>query len=206
MLKSLDPSRTLATFPLSLSALIYHATYAMADTVTFIKKSRAKPTNTRKRSIEDEPATTTASGSKSAVVKASRKQDVNPLVQASSGYRSKRAKLDEGSDEDELEREAAKDIGVKYSSSRTINPASRRDELGNDLADEGGIKEGDEALLYSGATDDGMYHGAKSYGSQLPTGSGKFNALQPPSNVRAISIIDFQPDVCKDYKGQSISS
>jgi RING finger protein 113A len=63
--------------------------------------------------------------------------------------------------------------------------------------------------LNDGVPDDGMYHGAAAYKSHLEQredgGSNKFKAgpVKASSNIRTITVIDYQPDVCKDYKGQS---
>ncbi|EGG03713.1 uncharacterized protein MELLADRAFT_44485, partial [Melampsora larici-populina 98AG31] len=49
--------------------------------------------------------------------------------------------------------------------------------------------------------DDGLYHGASSLKHQLPKGSAKYGPIKGgPDNVRTITVVDYQPDVCKDYK------
>lgn len=61
--------------------------------------------------------------------------------------------------------------------------------------------------LQDGIPDDGMYHGAAAYKSHIEQredgGSAKFKAgpVKASSNIRTITVIDYQPDVCKDYKG-----
>ena len=62
--------------------------------------------------------------------------------------------------------------------------------------------------LQDGIPDDGMYHGAAAYKSHIvqreDEGSAKFKAgpVKASSNIRTITVIDYQPDVCKDYKGE----
>lgn len=62
--------------------------------------------------------------------------------------------------------------------------------------------------LNDGVPDDGMYHGAAAYKSHLEQredgSSNKFKAgpVKASSNIRTITVIDYQPDVCKDYKGK----
>ncbi|TIC18629.1 AIP3-domain-containing protein [Wallemia mellicola] len=67
-------------------------------------------------------------------------------------------------------------------------------------------KEGDEVDAQD-LEDDGMYKGLNSYTSHLKkkpdsSMSDKFKAgpVRAPTNIRQITITDFQPDVCKDYK------
>ncbi|KAK9898734.1 hypothetical protein P389DRAFT_132985, partial [Cystobasidium minutum MCA 4210] len=48
--------------------------------------------------------------------------------------------------------------------------------------------------------DDGLYKGKSAYQSQLPTGSQKFAPIKgPSSDIRTITLMDYQPDRCKDY-------
>ncbi|CAD6901240.1 unnamed protein product [Tilletia controversa] len=56
--------------------------------------------------------------------------------------------------------------------------------------------------------DDGLYRGLTAYKSHVPTdrddgSSSKVRAkgpIKPTANIRTISVVDYQPDVCKDYK------
>ncbi|KAL9939599.1 hypothetical protein V8E36_001416 [Tilletia maclaganii] len=58
------------------------------------------------------------------------------------------------------------------------------------------------------AADDGLYRGLSAYKSHAPElrddgSSSKFRAkgpIKPTANIRTISVVDYQPDVCKDYK------
>ncbi|TIA78905.1 hypothetical protein E3P89_03825 [Wallemia ichthyophaga] len=67
-------------------------------------------------------------------------------------------------------------------------------------------KEGDEVDA-NDLEDDGLYKGLQSYTSHIKkkpdsAQSDKFKAgpVRAPTNIRQITITDFQPDVCKDYK------
>lgn len=152
-------------------------------TVAFIKKSKNRPTNTRKRAAEDSAPTAAASE----VYRAPKRALAGPLVASSASYRSKRAKT-EASDEDE-------DVGIRFSSTKSVNPGKERSASPE-------IRTAEDAALLTEREnkDDGLYRGAKSYTSQLPKASAKYTATAGPSNVRTITITDFQPDVCKDYK------
>ncbi len=55
--------------------------------------------------------------------------------------------------------------------------------------------------------DDGMYHGSKGYSNFIKPDpnanrSSKMKAgpIKASSNIRTITVVDYQPDVCKDYK------
>lgn len=65
-----------------------------------------------------------------------------------------------------------------------------------------------QAALNDGIPDDGMYHGAAAYKTHLekrvdgPSNKMKAGPQKASSNIRQITIVDYQPDVCKDYKGE----
>jgi RING finger protein 113A len=54
--------------------------------------------------------------------------------------------------------------------------------------------------------DDGLYRGTSSYTSHLPQSTkptSKYTQKGPikaPTNIRTVTVMDYQPDVCKDYK------
>ncbi|CAN6658313.1 pre-mRNA-splicing factor Cwc24p [Trichomonascus vanleenenianus] len=50
--------------------------------------------------------------------------------------------------------------------------------------------------------DDGLYHGAAGYAKFIKPREGKkkFGPLKAAGNIRSTTLIDYQPDVCKDYK------
>jgi len=55
------------------------------------------------------------------------------------------------------------------------------------------------------ATENGTYKGSAAYGSFIQKNPDKANSkavgpVKAPTNVRAITVTDFAPDVCKDYK------
>jgi RING finger protein 113A len=57
--------------------------------------------------------------------------------------------------------------------------------------------------------DDGLYHGQKSYKShikknqEIPKTMRSGPVRSNNSTIRTVTIVDYQPDVCKDYKGVS---
>lgn len=55
----------------------------------------------------------------------------------------------------------------------------------------------------SGAEPDGTYKGAANYTSFIqknPDAPSKFGPIKAPTNVRTVTVTDFAPDVCKDWK------
>ncbi|KAI7833858.1 hypothetical protein BX661DRAFT_177679 [Kickxella alabastrina] len=49
--------------------------------------------------------------------------------------------------------------------------------------------------------DDGLYKGKKGYTNRVSgTGSRRAGPFKAPANLRATSVFDYQPNVCKDYK------
>jgi RING finger protein 113A len=59
---------------------------------------------------------------------------------------------------------------------------------------------------------DGLYHGEKAYGNVLgkrdETAKPRAQRIGPQRNmnntIRTVTMIDYQPDVCKDYKGEGV--
>ncbi|GAC92944.1 hypothetical protein PHSY_000504 [Pseudozyma hubeiensis SY62] len=149
---------------------------------------------------------------RSAVVVKKKRSNHNPLVQSTgSVYRSK-SKLGSSHDSDDeypLESEQA---------SRDVLPTTTGTSTASSLAKirEDATKHSDWDLENSNSTSslqpsltnsDGLYRGAKSYTFFTPTRddgtSSKIRARGPirsTTTVRTTSLMDYQPDVCKDYK------
>ena len=57
--------------------------------------------------------------------------------------------------------------------------------------------------------DDGLYHGQKSYkthikkSQEVPKSMRTGPVRSNNSTIRTVTVVDYQPDVCKDYKGAS---
>ncbi|TBU31605.1 hypothetical protein BD309DRAFT_854562 [Dichomitus squalens] len=180
----------------------------MADTENvsvpfFKKKGRGRPTTSRKRSTSPPATALTApvpSSSKSEVVLPSRKSAASIL---SAG--TKRTASQRQEDEDEDTREGP---DVKWTAAGShVNAALE-------------ILEGDEAeaLLSKRlkserkdedeeeVPDDGLYRGQKAYASHIRKNKEVPKAMRVGpqrsnnSTIRTVTIVDYQPDVCKDYK------
>lgn len=163
--------------------------------VPFFKKGKARPTTARKRSVSpsDSPST-------SQVVLPSKRQHSNLL---SAGTKRKLTERDDEQDGPD----------VNWSSEAShINAALQiiaGDEV-EELIEKRRIKEkeiaGEEEVL-----DDGQYHGQKAYKTHIKKNtevpkSMRVGPQRSTSTIRTVTIVDYQPDVCKDYKGSFFSS
>ncbi|KAI0743962.1 hypothetical protein C8Q80DRAFT_1184286 [Daedaleopsis nitida] len=180
---------------------------ASTDNVTvpfFKKKGRGRPTTTRKRS-ESPPATALTvpvpSSSKSQVVLPSRKQAANLL---SAG--TKRTSSQRREDEDDGEQRDGPDVkwtaeGSHVNAALEILQGDEAEEL---LAKRRRSERKDEEE--EEVPDDGMYRGQKAYTTHLRKNKEVPKAMRVGpqrsnnSTIRTVTIVDYQPDVCKDYK------
>lgn len=130
------------------------------------------------------------------MIRLRKKQSANPLRQGTS----KRRRLDgngNSEDEDQVENN---DIGVTYSDNLRGHPGAEGvvvPRVRGQVQESTEILSGDAALANANAGEDGLYKGQKNYAAQLPTGSAKFAGIKAPNaNVRTITLVDYQPDVC----------
>ncbi|BGP12787.1 hypothetical protein JCM10213_007301 [Rhodosporidiobolus nylandii] len=177
----------------------------MADSdapVTFIKKRKGAPSGLRKKpaatssapSVNDEPAA-------SEVVHATKRSITSHLVQGTGSKRRRTddagaADLSDSEDEKEQERKA---YAVRHSSDRQAQ--RRRSESPPAWVSSEQVKEmarDKNARPEDAQRDDGLYHGSKAEKHQVPKAFGPVKG--GPANVRTITLVDYQPDVCKDYK------
>ncbi|KAH9033289.1 hypothetical protein EDB85DRAFT_2088814 [Lactarius pseudohatsudake] len=175
--------------------------------VPFFKKKRARPTTTRQRTPSPPTADTapSTSTSKSQVVLPSRKAGTNLLSAGTKRTSSQRRAGDPDADDsdDEGRREGP---GINWTSTGGhVNKAL--EILEGDEAEEMLAKRvRKEDVEEDDVPDDGLYHGQKSYKSHIKksqevpksmrTGPQRSNN----STIRTVTIVDYQPDVCKDYK------
>lgn len=192
---------------------------APPPTVPFFKKKSKSSGNTatKKRAASPSiissgttaPAESTSSkrdvddydrGEGPSVVRLAKKEVFNPLKQATSNKRRKQnngsGADDDGSDYD---LEEASKPSVRYSDRNVALSIKQKDEEDQILSGEAALaKSGEQAEGPS--ADDGLYKGKAAYQSQLPTGSQKFAPIKgPSSDIRTITLMDYQPDRCKDY-------
>ncbi|THH29622.1 hypothetical protein EUX98_g4559 [Antrodiella citrinella] len=170
----------------------------------FKKKTRGRPTTSRKRSASPPTSQLHASvpsSSKSEVVLPSRKAATNLL---SAGSKRTASQREDGLDDDE---NSSRDgVDVKWAAE------------GSHMSTALDILEGDEALEMlakkqrredpedAEGPDDGLYRGQKAYKSHLQKSKEVPKAMRvgpqraSGSTIRTVTITDYQPDVCKDYK------
>ena len=165
--------------------------------VAFKKPPRSRPVQSRRRSTSPSAVPFDPSSSTS-VVRPERKSLANPLIQ---GNKRRRDESDSAPalDDDDFRADSTFNPGDTYATRSTDYdlesapppPPAQKVRLNDD----GEIM-----------TDDGLYRGASNY---LPTINKtrevldkkmKTGPIRATANVRTITLMDYQPDVCKDYK------
>lgn len=191
-----------------------------APVVTF-KKAPRRPNQSRKRSTSpavDEPGPSAASSS-SSVVRPTKKSIVNPLVQGTKRRRdlneeSNGAGLDDfdyKADEGVLQkgdifatRSADFDIENADGGKPVNDKKVKLNEVSAHLRTKARFAGTDPEQ--DGEIDDGMYRGAANYLKPLTKRTDVMDSkmthgpIRATANVRTITMMDYQPDVCKDYK------
>ena len=181
--------------------------YIMADgkpAIPFFKKGKSRPANNRRRDASDASGMDTGSSSvkaKSEVVLPSRKQGSNLL---SAGTKRPRSNVEELDGDDERE-----GPDVKWTAAGSHQHAAQEiiagDEAEAILAKRTRKVEADD----DDRPNDGLYRGANAYKSHIKKSQEVPKAMRTgpqrntSSTIRTVTIVDYQPDVCKDYKGMS---
>jgi RING finger protein 113A len=167
--------------------------------VPFFRKTKSRPTTVRTRSASPPPdhrAQTT-------LVLPSRKPATGLLSAGTKRTTSQR-------DEDEPEKDGP---DVKWTASGShLNTALEiiaGDEVEELLAKRAKKDPADNDD--DNAPDDGLYRGQQAYKTRIKKNQEVPKAVRigpqrSTSTIRTVTIVDYQPDVCKDYKGESSSS
>lgn len=176
-----------------------------AEPVPFFKKKKSRPTTARQRDTSP-PAASSSSISASQVVLPSKKAAASLL---SAGTKRSLTQREKDALELDLDHRADDGPDVKWGASDNKSHINQvLDIIAGDEA---------EALLAKrrkvgdddsneGANDDGQYHGQKGYRQHLAKNKEVPKAMRvgPQRNsssvIKTATIIDYQPDVCKDYK------
>ncbi|PPQ84591.1 hypothetical protein CVT25_015794 [Psilocybe cyanescens] len=173
----------------------------------FKKKGKGRPTTTRKRSASPESSKPQAafgssSTSKSEVVLPTKKEATNLL---SAGTKRTVAQRDGFDDLDTPEKDGP---DVKWSAAGSHTNAAL-EILAGDEAEEllakRRRKEKADAGEEEEIPDDGQYHGQSAYRAHIKKSTEVPKAMRvgpqrSTSTIRTVTIVDYQPDVCKDYK------
>ncbi|EPQ57080.1 hypothetical protein GLOTRDRAFT_73616 [Gloeophyllum trabeum ATCC 11539] len=177
--------------------------------VPFIKKGKSRPATARKRSASPPASVLTISGpssslEKSSVVLPSRKSGASLLSAGTKRTVSQRNDDDAGG---EREKDGP---DVKWTAAGShVNAAL--DILAGDEAEELLAKRRKQEKRERGdedddVPDDGLYRGQKAYKQHLKKSQDVPKAMRvgpqrnTSSTIRTVTITDYQPDVCKDYK------
>ncbi|WWC91555.1 uncharacterized protein L201_006501 [Kwoniella dendrophila CBS 6074] len=174
--------------------------------VSFKKGPSRRPAQSRKRSASPVAESDALSGSSSSIViRPEKKNLANPLVQGTKRRRDLNGDSTDGG-LDELDYRA--DEGLTRKGDELATRASNWDlENGGSIDDYNDIlKDKKIKLNEDGDIDDGLYKGTSGY---LPTinktreqlsSKMKHGPIKATNNIRTITLMDYQPDVCKDYK------
>lgn len=166
----------------------------------FKKKGRSRPATTRQRSPSYDVPVATNDASKSQVVLPTRKAAGNLL---SAGTKRTSTQRDEYGDTENTAKEGP---DVKWTASGSHTQAAL-DILAGDEVEEMLVKrhKKDEGVTEEETPDDGQYHGQRAYrkhikmNTEVPK-SMRIGPQRSTSTIRTVTIVDYQPDVCKDYK------
>ncbi|KAF9520985.1 hypothetical protein BS47DRAFT_1335072 [Hydnum rufescens UP504] len=135
----------------------------------------------------------------SEVIVPTRKTVANPLIQGT------KRTLSQRDDSASLDDHLGPDVKWKASGS-TLSAVEREREALSAEEERSLLKKARREAEDEEREDDGLYHGATSYKSHIKKredGVPKAMRVGPQkstSTIRTVTVIDYQPDVCKDYK------
>ncbi|GHJ84767.1 hypothetical protein NliqN6_1169 [Naganishia liquefaciens] len=187
---------------------------APKPTVKFFKKARGRPQSSRKRSVspekpsdQDASSLASAPAAASAVIRPTTKATfTTPIVQGTKRLREDREKDRQKSEMEYRASEALKGI----SEQAEFVTRSADWDLTGDEALAAGVGAG--AIKRPRLDDDGnllpsdrLYRGKAGYAEYIRPDERTSNKMKAgpqkaSSNIRSITVVDYQPDVCKDYK------
>ncbi|KAF9010626.1 hypothetical protein BDQ17DRAFT_1234012 [Cyathus striatus] len=172
--------------------------------VPFFKKGKSRPTTARIRAPDstaaaDTQSSSVPSSSKSEVVLPSKKSTANLLSAGTKRTVSQR---------DELDAPEREGPDVKWTAEGShVNAALEilAGDEAEELLEKRRRKEKADAGEEEEIPDDGQYRGQKAYKSHIKKNqdvpkSMRVGPQRSTSTIRTVTIIDYQPDVCKDYK------
>ena len=178
--------------------------------VAIFKRGKGRPTTTRKRSASPTASSSsTPAASSSATPSAS--AVVRPNKKAAATLLSSGTKRTASARDAEEQEGGVVDVHWSTSGAQSVS-SSALEILAGDEAEELMLSkrrrlEGPDAD--EDMPDDGMYHGMKAYGNKIKKSQEVSKTMRTgpvrmgPSTIRTATIVDYQPDVCKDYKGRS---
>ncbi|PPR01713.1 hypothetical protein CVT24_001589 [Panaeolus cyanescens] len=175
----------------------------------FKKKGKGRPTTARKRSASPSGANESSLGGPASST--SKSEVVLPTKKAGTGLLSAGTKrtLSQRDGVDDLDAPEKDGPDVKWTAAGShVNAALEilaGDEAEELLAKRRRKEKLDAGELDDEVPDDGNYHGQKAYRSHIKKSTEVPKAMRvgpqrSTNTIRTVTIIDYQPDVCKDYK------
>ena len=178
-----------------------------SPTVSFFKKGKTRPSSTRQRSP---PPSNPLKASFNGPVQPTASEVVIPSRKAASRLLSQGTKRRRKDDDDN---EDAGRVDVNWASGSSSNVNAALDILEGDEAE--ALLARKRAKIYvddndETGPDDGLYHGQSGYKSHITKSKEIPKAMRvgpqkSTSTIRTVTLVDYQPDVCKDYKGLQIA-
>lgn len=183
--------------------------------VPFFKKGKSRPTTTRRRSgSPGPPAVSTSSASASSlttnapseVVLPTRKAATNLLSAGTKRTAAQRTENDVDDDEPSREGPDVKWAAGTGSHINAVLDIIAGDEIEEVLAKRRRKERDEHGEAGEEEAPDGVYKGQKAYRSHLKKDKEVPKAMRigpqrSTNTIRTVTIVDYQPDVCKDYKG-----
>ena len=181
--------------------------------VPFFKKGKARPTTTRRRSGSPPAASAITASAPSRTTNNTTSEVVLPTRRAATNLlsagtkRTAAQRTDNDDDDDESTREGP---DVKWTTAGShINAALdiiAGDEIEEVLAKRRRKEREERGEIEVVEAPDGVYKGQKAYRSHLKKDKEIPKAMRigpqrSTDTIRTVTIVDYQPDVCKDYKG-----
>ncbi|KAG0150432.1 hypothetical protein CROQUDRAFT_38360 [Cronartium quercuum f. sp. fusiforme G11] len=104
-------------------------------------------------------------------------------------------------DDDDEETKILKRGGVSYKAEGSARQQATLENISKQIKKSTNESNDDQNLELKPEIDDGIYRGNLNLRHQLPKGSAKYGPIKGgPDNIKTITLVDYQPDVCKDYK------
>jgi RING finger protein 113A len=192
-----------------------------APVVTF-KKAPRRPNQSRKRSAsptsdEAGPSNPSAAAT-SSVIRPTKKSILNPLVQRTKRRRDPNELQEDGAGLDDFDYKADEGLTAKGDAFATRStdydletaeggrPTTQKVKLNEVSSRSSTSGSRCKAKWQDGEIDDGLYRGAANYHKHLTKRTDVMDKkmthgpIRATANVRTITLMDYQPDVCKDYK------
>lgn len=182
--------------------------------VPFFKKGKSRPTTARKRSASPPSsssvlAVSASSATKTEVVLPARKTIGNILSSGTKRTAAQRRQDEMTLDDGDCDSTAREGPDVKWTSAGSHIHTAMEIIAGDEAEEMASKRQRKEKEEQKGsdddAPDDGLYRGQNAYRSHIKKNQEVPKAMRvgpqrSTSTIRTVTIVDYQPDVCKDYK------